>query len=349
MEFDLNFPRVYGEPCCKGIIRATAEDFQVDENLGFAPSGDGEHLYLQIRKRHQNSQWIAKTLARIAGIRPQDVSYAGLKDRHALTTQWFSLWLPGKADPDWQELINEDVQILTAARHSRKLKRGGHQGNQFRIRLTDLKTTAGLEDRLLAIKAGGVPNYFGEQRFGIDGGNLRSAEQWFSGQIKVKNRQQRGFYLSAARSYLFNLQLAERIRQGAYAKLVAGDCLIEAASTQLIKVTDPLQLQQMLDDFSAHPTALLAGRGRTMATEAALAIEQQALSPYAHWLTQLEKNGLVNERRATRMALKTLHWQLDSNSLLLEFFLPSGCFATSVLREIADYQQGGDSSVADSE
>lgn len=352
MDFSFDFPRYFPDPCCTGVIRATAEDFQVDENLGIDFAGQGEHLFIQVRKRHQNTQWLAKQIAQVAGVKPQDVAYAGLKDRHAVTTQWFSVWLPGKGDPEWSALESDNVQIIQTFRHTRKLKRGGHLGNRFKIVIRDLRgadnqivtdqALGAIESRLQQVKEKGVPNYFGEQRFGIDGGNLTGAAAWFQGDIKVKNRQLKGFYLSAARSYLFNLQLAERLKLSSFDQSIPGDIYMTEGSTQLFSSTPSSGVdaseQKQLDSLNIHPTALLVGRGRTLPTESALMLEKQVVEAFTGWSESLEKNGLVNERRAIRIALKTLDWRIEKDSLQLEFELPVGCFATAVLREICHYQ-----------
>ncbi len=342
MEFSLDFPRYFSPPPCSGTIRSIPEDFQVNEQLDTDFAGAGEHLYLHIQKRSQNTQWVAKQIAQVAGVRPQDVAYAGLKDRHALTTQWFSVWLPGKEDPDWSTLESDDIRILQASRHTRKLKRGGHQGNAFTVVIRDLKCDGDLENRLQQMRQKGVPNYFGEQRFGIDAGNLTGAASWFAGELRVKNRQLKGFYLSAARSYLFNLQLAERLKRSSFDRVIAGDILMLEGSSQLHSTTpstgEDLNEQQQLDRLTLHPTALLVGRGRTLPSGQTLEIEQQVVNEFAKWAESLQKNGLVNERRAIRIALKTLNWEIQPDQLRLQFELPVGCFATSVLREICDYQ-----------
>lgn len=338
MSFDLNFPLFHGQPPCRGRLRSQAEDFQVDELLGFTPSGEGEHVYLQVRKRNQNTQWLANQLAAFAGVRPQDVSFAGLKDRYALTTQWFSVWLPGKASPDWSALNDENIEILNESRHSRKLKRGGHLGNAFKIRLRELQVDGDLDARLNALKNQGVPNYFGEQRFGHEGMNLVRAEALLSGQAKIKNRQQRGFALSAARSYLFNLQVAERIQQQCFDQVLAGDRCILDGTTNLVANDALAEQGQLVAELKAHPSGVLPGRGRSVLSDEALALENKVLQPFQSWIDGLEKFGLVNERRAIRTALKTLNWHWVDDDLVLEFVLPSGCFATAVIRELCDYR-----------
>ena len=120
----------YGKPTLKGRLRSTPDDFQVSEELSFTPSGDGEHVFLYLRKRDANTQWVAKKLAEFAGIHPKHVGYAGLKDRNAVTEQWFSLPILG-AEPNWPECANADFSIIEKTRNNRKLKRGALTGNRF--------------------------------------------------------------------------------------------------------------------------------------------------------------------------------------------------------------------------
>lgn len=156
-----------GEPVATGHIRQSPEDFRVTEIPLFEPTGEGEHAWLRVRKRGTNTTWVAKQLAQLAGIRERDVSYAGLKDRHAVTEQWFSVHLPGQADPDWSAINNDSMQVLEHARHSRKLRRGALKGNVFRIVIRALAgepvfSREHLTKRLEQIATEGVPNYFGE-------------------------------------------------------------------------------------------------------------------------------------------------------------------------------------------
>lgn len=208
-------------------LRACPEDFRVDEILGFDPDGEGEHLLLKIQKRNQNTADVARTLARHAGVKIRDVGYGGLKDRNAVTTQWFSVWLPGKADPDWSAIAGEHLKILDSQRHHRKLQRGALRGNRFVIVLRDVafpqQLDAGaLEQQLAVIKQQGVPNYFGEQRFGREGRNLASATAMFDG-VRIKDKHLRSLYLSAARSFLFNEVLAARITAANWNQVLPGE------------------------------------------------------------------------------------------------------------------------------
>lgn len=214
-----------GEPSLSGIIRSHTSDFKVDEKFAFEPSGEGEHALLHIKKEDTNTDWLARQISQLAGVRKVDVSYAGLKDRNAITTQWFSVWLPGKPDPDWSLLNSENIEVLTSCRHNRKLRRGSLRGNQFTLIVRQVEgNSSDLEKRINIIKQNGVPNYFGKQRFGIDGRNLDKAEIMFAGK-REKDRFKRSIYLSAARSAMFNDILSQRVEMNKWADAIAGDVM----------------------------------------------------------------------------------------------------------------------------
>src|SRR5580693_579808 len=170
---ELELPRAYGAPPLTAEMRRTPEDFRVDEILGYDADGEGEHALLWVEKRGANTDWVAKELAKFAGIPPLNVGYAGLKDRHAVTRQTFSVQLAGKPDPDWNAFPHEDIKVLAVTRHKRKLKRGALRGNRFVLVLRQVDGDHTVADHILKqIAQRGVPNYFGEQRFGREGGNV---------------------------------------------------------------------------------------------------------------------------------------------------------------------------------
>lgn len=252
-------------------------------------------------------------LSQLAGIKRNDVSFCGLKDRFAVTTQWFSLYLPGrKISPE--QLQHDDFEILSMARHPKKLRRGMHSGNQFRLVLREFsaleKQFEGIEARLQTIALGGVPNYFGEQRFGHDGGNLHQAQSLIERDQLKGNRRGTGMILSAARSWLYNLVLAERIRRGNWSTPMA---------------------------FESQPSAPLWGRGRSVAGGDLQLLEQEVLADWQSWCYALEHAGLKQQRRATVLVADSLQWtRLGVDQLELSFTLAAGGFATVVLREIAE-------------
>jgi len=166
-------PAAWGAPLSSGVLRATPEDFEVDEILGFAASGEGPHALLRIRKRGANTEWVARELARAVGAKPFEVGFAGLKDRNAVTTQHFTVPRGKRAAEEFLSLKGEGYEVIEAAAHQRKLPRGALEGNRFVITVRNFACDAALlQDRLQRIALGGCPNYFGEQRFGREAGNL---------------------------------------------------------------------------------------------------------------------------------------------------------------------------------
>ncbi len=325
---------VLGKPEVSGVIRSQPEDFQVDEELGFDLAGEGEHACLHIRKRNTNTDFVAKQIVRLAGVKNMDVSYAGLKDRHAVTTQWFSVYLSNKPEPDWSQLNSDEVEVLEIKRHNRKLRRGSLKGNHFKLAVRDLQgDTSSLEQRLQTISNAGVANYFGEQRFGRD--NLAKATAMFKAEFKVKDRNKRSMYLSAARSAIFNDVLSTRVAAANWNQALAGDVMMLDGSHSVFTVEDvDDEIKRRMAEFDIHATGPLWGRGRLSTTAAAHQLEQQCAEYYALFCDGLEGAGMKQERRALRLPLINLQWQLDDNSLKLNFFLAPGSYATSVLREL---------------
>ncbi len=334
---DLAF--AHGGPPLRGLLRVVPEDFEVDEVLGFEPDGTGEHSFLRIEKRNANTEWVAQQLGRFAGVAPMCVGYSGLKDRHALTRQTFSVQLPGRADPDWSAMAIEGVRVLEACRHSRKLKRGAHAGNRFRIRLREIE---GSHDdaarRIGQVVAQGVPNYFGEQRFGRDGENLRAAHALFSG--TRMGRSQRGFALSAARSHLFNRVLDRRVADGCWDQALEGEVWMLAGTHSIFgpqELDDTLR--QRLATFDIDPTGPLWGKGELRSSGQVAVLEQEVAASEADFASGLGAADLRQERRSLRLrAAEFAHSWLADGTLQLQFQLPSGTFATALIREICAIQ-----------
>jgi tRNA pseudouridine13 synthase len=324
---------------CSAGIRRQADYFQVDEVLPFEPDGEGGHVWLKIRKKGINTDWLANELAGFAKVPQVAVGYAGLKDRHAVTTQWFSIKVEGITEPDWSEFETEDIQIVEQTRHGKKLKRGVLAGNIFDLRLTDMTGNATLwQQHLEVIQQQGVPNYFAEQRFGRQLNNLHRVGHWFETGKAPKKRQQKSLYLSAARSWLFNLVLDQRLQLGNWNQAIDGDVMVLAgtkASLFNAEFSDSA-LSSRLAKMDIHPTGPLWGRGTALTQTASLALEQQVLSSWDDWQAGLEKAGMKQERRALRLFPQDFEWQfLAENQLQLRFFLPAGCYATAVMRELA--------------
>ncbi|MET0067851.1 MAG: tRNA pseudouridine(13) synthase TruD [Candidatus Thiodiazotropha sp.] len=334
----VDMPGASGPPLGSGVIRSVAEDFQVDEVLGFEPDDDGEHVLLHIRKRDTNTQWLAGELARWVGIPPGDVSYAGLKDRHAVTTQWFSLRMTHRSEPDWQTFDNPLIEVLAAHRHRKKLRRGALRGNRFQLRIRALSAEPEAMDvRLAQLRSAGMPNYFGEQRFGHDYQNLDRAAEIFSKHRRRVSRNLRGLVISAVRSQLFNQVLAQRIEQGNWNRPVPGDYyMLEGTRSGFSdEQEEESRLTIRCETQDIHPSGPMWGRGRPLVSAQTAELEQTVLEPFEAWRNGLEHVGLQQERRPLRVRLADLDWSFESGGdLLLSFFLPAGSYATALLREL---------------
>jgi tRNA pseudouridine13 synthase len=336
--------RSTGPPCAVGRIRAAAEDFRVDEVLGFEPDGHGDHAYLRVRKRDTNTEWLARQLARLAGVRSMDVGYAGLKDRRAVTTQWFSVCVAGRDEPDWRQMESDEVQVLEVARHARKLRRGALAGNTFEITVRELSgDRAAVEGRLARIAIEGVPNYFGEQRFGRGGANLERARAMFDGRLGRLRRHERSLYLSAARSWLFNLVVERRVEDGSWNRPLPGEVLMLDGTSSVFNIDEPDdEIRRRVDEQDIHPTGPLWGRGPLLTRGACRALEESVLAAQSSWRRGLEAAGLEQARRALRLRVRELGWAwLNQHSLVLRFELPAGGYATGVLREAIEYDASG--------
>jgi tRNA pseudouridine13 synthase len=342
-ELQLLGPLAYGAALGSAVLKATAEDFQVDEVLDIPLEGEGEHLWLWVEKRNLNTEEAARRLAKAAGVPLRTISYAGLKDRQALTRQWFSLHLPGKADPDLTAAQDGTLQILKLTRHKRKLQRGAHSANGFTLRLTGLSADhAALDARLEQLKASGVPNYFGTQRFGYQGGNVFDARQYAERQALPEQRNTRSRLLSTARSYLFNRILAARVEQGSWNKAQVGDLLSFTESRSFFPAGEAECSDPRLAILDLHPTGALWGEGDSPAQGTSLALEQQVAAAEPALRDWLVKAGMAHERRILRLPIGGLTWHYPEPDILqLEFVLPAGCFATVVVRELVDLVPAG--------
>jgi len=326
----------YGKPDATATLKADPSDFDVTEQIAYPLSGEGEHLWCWVEKVGQNTDWVAKQMAKWAGIAPREVGVAGKKDRQAITRQWMSCHLPGQPDPDIKTLDVAGVQILKTVRHHRKLQTGGLSGNRFQLTLRDVAAdTAALETRLKNIAIQGVPNYFGEQRFGRDFQNLPKATALFQNQIKSPKRHQKSLYISAARSWIFNEILSQRVQQATWNRAIAGDVFQLEASQKWFVDDGSENLAQRVLDGDLHPTGALTGRGDLPSSDNAFEIELSVLQKHPLWQAGLEKLGLKQERRALRVLPKNMNWAwLDSETLSVEFDLPAGSYATMEIREL---------------
>lgn len=332
-------PRVHSAPLGHGRLRQFPEDFQVEERLGFEPDGEGDHLLLWVRKTGANTEWAARKLAVLAGVPASAVGYAGLKDRHAVTSQWFSVPRPREQGADWAALQPDGIEVLQVHPHRRKLRRGALAGNRFRllVRGCGLDGEA-LDQRLAALAARGVPNYFGEQRFGHGDGNLLRAHALFDGAARRVPRHLRSLWLSAARSQIFNEVLADRVQRGDWDLPQTGDCLqLDGTHSHFV----PDRIDEVLRDrgrrMDVHPSGPLWGRGAPPTRDEVQAFELTAADRFPSWSRGLADAGLDQERRALRLRVAGLSGRMLGSDLELRFDLPAGAYATAVLRELVDW------------
>jgi tRNA pseudouridine13 synthase len=342
-------PFAWGAPLARGVLRASPEDFRVDEILGFEAAGEGPHALLVVRKRGANTEWVARELARAAGCKPFEVGYAGLKDRNAVTTQHFTVPLttPGKKPREAVEFVGlagEGFEVLKASPHQRKLPRGALAGNRFDIVVRGMDCDpAALSRRMDDIAAGGVPNYFGPQRFGRDAGNLAAvmsaaeaiAAGGAHGRGRGRGRSDQGFMFSAARSLIFNAVLAERVSAGTWNRLGAGDVanLDGRGSVFAVDVADAT-LEARAAALEIHPTAPLVGEGTPMSGGDVACLEESVAARFPEALAVIRAERMNAERRALRIRVRDLAHEYADGALRVRFSLDAGSFATTVLREL---------------
>lgn len=330
------FSYLTGQPDVNAQLRSSPEDFRVVEELGYEPEGDGEHHYLYIQKIGENTDWVARQLANFCQVSPKEVAYAGKKDRHAVTEQWFSVHLPGSRRVlNWALFGGDTINVLKSSKHRRKIKLGNLKGNRFEITLRNVSDVNQLLRRAAALESG-VPNYFGEQRFGQSFGNLHSGLAILSGELEERQRNKRSMYISALRSYLFNRVISSRLDEGTWHHPVAGEVLIEDF-TQKVQRYDAENLTQksLFDQCGLHLTAPMWGKGELYSSDKAQMIEKSVVAEYPQITEGLEGLGLRQERRSMRLVPRDLNVEvLEEQTVKLSFSLPSGSFATSVLREL---------------
>lgn len=332
-----NLTWLHGKPQGTGIIKANPEDFIVIEDLGFGPDGDGEHLLLRILKNGCNTRFVADALAKYLKVHAREVSFAGQKDKHAVTEQWFCVRLPGKEMPNMKGFELEGCQVQEYARHRRKLRLGALQGNRFTLVLRNVSDRAELDQRLNTILHQGVPNYFGSQRFGMGGNNLHQALRWAQTNAPIRDRNKRSFYLSAARSAMFNQIVSERLKKPDFNQVIDGDALQLAGRGSWFVATpeEMPELQTRVDNGDLLITAPLPGDGAWGTLNAALAFEQQCVAEETELQGLLVRERVEAARRAMLVMPKELSWNWwDDATVELSFWLPAGSFATSVVREL---------------
>jgi tRNA pseudouridine13 synthase len=326
-------------PATGGALGPAPEDFVVDEVLLHQPSGEGEHLFVRIRKRELTTQDALEAIARTAGVHPREVGSAGMKDKHAVTTQWLSLPSSTRPVDGWQ--LPEGLFVLESTKSVKKLRTGQLTGNHFRLRLTNVP--AGGLGRALAIaerlRSAGLPNYFGAQRFGAGGGNLARALFWLSRAPVPRGKRGRFYfklYPSVVQSEVFNRYLTLR-RELGFERLLDGEVVRLDGSGSVFVVDDPERERARLEARDIHPTGPMPGPKMKRAEREAAVLEERTRRE-AGLAPELEA-ALGKLVDGTRRDL--LVWTKDlavsepePGTLELSFFLPAGSYATGLVREL---------------
>jgi tRNA pseudouridine13 synthase len=360
-----HWSRLYGDALGTATLKQEMHDFIVEEQLGFDPSGEGEHIFLWLEKTNLNTAFVAESLAKFSNLHLRDITYAGRKDKFALTRQWFGVHIANKQEPNWDEFELDGAKILKVTRNDRKLRVGVLKGNKFELILRNLTANAdggtefdiqALEHRLELIKQHGAPNYYGSQRFGemritppdssesasssniVQGGNLALAEKLVAGEA-IRNRNKRSMAISALRSWLFNQVIHERIKQDCFLQPLTGDAMQLSGSNSFFVFNDEAEKEKIIKRLAENDiniTAPLWGDGKLHSEQAAKALEVECVKQFPEIIQTLNSLGLKQERRAIRIVPQDFTWQIEDNNLKMQFSLPAGCFATSIVRELMD-------------
>lgn len=330
-----------GKPSQRGLLKYCNEDFVVREELGYLMSGEGEFVALRVRKNGANTLFVGEKLAKFAGVSAKNMGYAGLKDRHAITEQWFCLQMPGLETPDFSQFQLEGVEILEVTRHHRKIRIGSLEGNHFDIVLRGVTQTPDLLFRLAQLKIQGFPNYFGEQRFGREDNNLEQAKRWAKGEMKVKDRKKRSFYLSSCRSFLFNALLSKRIEAGFHQTLFTNDVLQLKGSHSFFTADENQnhsELTQRLQQGDLHLTAPLIGENIGEVSD----WEKQTLlsfnEEFGDFFHLVKQEKMKTARRNLFCLPQYFDWHFEEQGLRLHFYLPAGSYATALVRELVEVE-----------
>lgn len=331
-------------PGVGGQLRTTPEHFIVEEAPLYLPQGEGQHLYVSLTKTGLTTKEVQRRLARMFQLRPDDVGYAGLKDKVARTTQFFSISFDRRGDAQIDEIVQRitgelPVTVNTAQWHKNKLKAGHLLGNRFCITVSGLDaSTDEVQRRATAIVAQlrqrGAPNFFGPQRFGLHGGNIIKGRELLLEERRVVDRWLRKFLLSSYQSYLCNCYLAKRLAAGAFDRLLPGDVAKKYDTGGMFDVVDVdaeqprYQAQQVSFTAPLYGPKMWAAKGEAGELETSL-LEEAGLS-----LAHFQKARVDGTRRLGRLLTPDLQAKCTEAGLVVQFFLPKGAFATTVLREL---------------
>ena len=325
-------------PGCGGSIKAVPEDFEVDEVPAYDPIGEGEHLFLWVEKRGRSTPEVARALGVHFGLSEREVSYAGLKDRQAITRQLFCV--PARVEPEASAFQSPEVKLLWWKRHRNKLKSGHLKANRFRIRLRSVKDFSAAQTVLARLEQTGAPNAFGDQRFGGSDDNAALGRSLLLGEkLKKKpDRFARKLYLSAFQSLLFNRALKARLEEGTFGRALRGDVLKKRETGGEFVCEDPAVDQPRVESFEVDPAGPMFGPKMTVAGGEVQRGELQLLADEGLTLEEFARGGGETEgaRRAYRIRLGDPRIEPEGEDLWVSFTLPRGSYATVVLRELTE-------------
>jgi tRNA pseudouridine13 synthase len=337
----LHFPPVAAPdlPPVGGRVGPDPEDFLVDELPAYPASGKGEHQYVQLRKRLLTTPEAVRRLARACGMNERDVGYAGLKDKHAVTTQWLSLCTKTPISPELD--LGPGVEIVQVTRHDNKLRTGHLLGNRFTITLVGVHAEAMSRAEAIAarLRADGLPNYFGAQRFGHGGRNLTDAISWLARGGRGRNRFEQKLFPSVVQSELFNRYLSARLELGK-AQLIEGEVVRLEGAGAMFRVDDVASEQPRFAARDLHLTGPMLGPKMRPAAGPALALEQSLVAELGLDEAMLGALGrqAPGARRDLFAPLSDLSIEAVTDrgepALRLAFTLPAGGYATEVLRQL---------------
>lgn len=325
-----SLPTLTQTPGTGGALRTVPEDFMVEEVPLYLPCGSGEHLYVLFEKRGHTTAHLARELSLQLGVKSKDVGIAGLKDRHAVTRQWISL--PARFENALGRFTLEGAQILNVSRHSNKLGMGHLSGNRFRVRVRGAAGTASQAAATLEALAGGIPNYFGPQRFGLGGLNAAKGLKVMRGESELRQPQLRRFLVSSVQSLLFNRFLSLRLREGVFAGLLRGDMAKKHDTGGVFLVEDAALETPRAERGEVSATGTLFGRKVKPLQWEAGELERRALSDFD--LSPELFHSRRGDRRLTRIFAQDAVILPETDGYSAHFTLPRGSFATSVLREL---------------
>ncbi len=325
-------------PSVGGSLGTAPEDFRVEEVPAYLPSGEGEHVYVQVEKRSLTTPELVQRLARAAEVEPRDIGYAGLKDKHAVTTQWLSL--PGKARAVKEWELPDGVRVLAESRHNNKLRTGHLSGNRFRIALVGVDADALERARVLksALLERGLPNYFGAQRFGRGGENLARAVAWIQGGGRARlSSFLLKLYPSVVQSEIFNRYLSRR-RELDLSVLRAGEIVRLEGSSATFLVEDVEREQPRLAAREIHLTGPLPGPKQRPASGAPLELEGEVIAGLELSAQALDVLGRFAPGARRDLLVTPTDFEVEADGadrLVLSFGLPPGSYATVLIRELS--------------